>query len=111
MSSDSSVSQSDGGLEYGIDGYMFEPTRSDHEDDTTGHVSDDSASDEAGVVGEASAGLDRMLDMSCCTCELCSSATLGDQVCVLLRGEEDQRTSYTSRKLHRSDRVLYNLYH
>ena len=79
MSSDSSVSQSDGELEYGIDGYMFEPTRSDHEDDTTGHVSDDSASDEAGVVGEASAGLDWMLDMAWCTCGLCSSATLGGQ--------------------------------
>ena len=77
MSSDSSVSQSDSELEYGIDGYMFEPTRSDHDDDTAGHVSDGSDSEEAGVVGEAPAGPDRMLDTSWCTCGLCSSATLG----------------------------------
>ena len=32
---------------------IFEPTRSDHDDDTAGHVSDDSDSEEAGVVGEA----------------------------------------------------------
>ena len=51
MSSDSSVSQSDGELEYGIDGYMFEHTRCDHDDDTAGHVCDDSDSEEAGVVG------------------------------------------------------------
>ena len=34
---------------------IFEPTRSDHDDDTAGHVSDDSDSEEAGVVGEAPA--------------------------------------------------------
>ena len=80
MSSDSSVRQSDSELEYGIDGYMFEPTRqSGHDDDIEGHVSDGSDSEEAGVAGEAPAGSDRMLDMSWCTCELCSSATLGGQ--------------------------------
>ena len=34
---------------------MFEPIRSDYDDDTAGHVSDDSDSEEAGVVGEAPA--------------------------------------------------------
>ena len=34
---------------------MFEPIRSDHDGDTAGHVSDDSDSEEAGVVGEAPA--------------------------------------------------------
>ena len=43
------------------------------------YVINDSDSEEAGVVGEAPAGPDRMLDirMSWCTCGLCSSTTLG----------------------------------
>ena len=77
VSSDPSVSQSDSDLEYGIGGCMFEPTRSDHDDDIAGHVSDGSDSEEAGVVGEAPAGPDRMLDMPWCTCGLCSSTTPG----------------------------------
>ena len=65
MGSYSSDSLSKSEFNYGDDGYMFEPTRSD---DTAGNVC---------LIGNESAALDQMLDTLWCMCGLCSNAFSG----------------------------------
>ena len=103
MGSDSSDRLIDSECDYGDGGYMFETTRTD--DDTTGHVRRGGGSCSlntdyslrfdglksssyqqprtyarlalVGFVGDESAGLDRLLDMSWCTCGSCPCAFNG----------------------------------